>query len=108
MEYLLYSLFFWRNSPSSMTIEQYNNLTDKQKKELLIDAVKISEYEDEIATYEFFQIDSFFIEVSRSVTHKFRRILNTYTLRDIPLSYAGRVTPDIIEQVARTSSYTTI
>ncbi|MDQ6815335.1 MAG: hypothetical protein M3040_16490 [Bacteroidota bacterium] len=75
-----------------MTIEQYNNLTDNQKKNLLIDALKIDEHEDEIATYELFRIDDFFVEVSRSVTYKFRKILNTYSIRDVPRSYLQKIT----------------
>ncbi|GEO11879.1 hypothetical protein [Segetibacter aerophilus] len=81
-----------------MTIDQYNNLTDRQKKELLIDAVKIDEHEDDIATYELFKIDDFYIEVSRSVTYKFRRILSTYSLEEIPPKYAGKVAANIFEK----------
>jgi hypothetical protein len=75
----------------SMTLEEFNGLPDKRKKELLIDAKKIAEKEDEIATYELFQIDSFFVEVSRSVIHKFRKILNTYHLKNLPMAYGGIV-----------------
>ena len=74
-----------------MTIEQYNNLPDREKKHLLIDAKKVTEYEDEIATYELFRLDDFYIEVSRSVTYKFRKILNTYEFKDIPLVYSANV-----------------
>ncbi|GEO12097.1 hypothetical protein [Segetibacter aerophilus] len=74
-----------------MTIDQYNNLPDKQKKELLIDAIKIGEHEDEIATYELFKIDDFYVEVSRSVTYKFRRILHTYPFKDNLPNYVGVV-----------------
>lgn len=70
-----------------MTVEEFNILSDKVKKDLLIDAKKITEREDDIATYELFQIDNFFVEVSRSVTYKFRKILNTYSMKDIPAIY---------------------
>ena len=63
-----------------MTLEEFNKLSDKNKKELLIDAKKVSERVDEVATTELFQIDGFYIEVSRSVTHRFRKIINTYPL----------------------------
>ena len=63
-----------------MTLEEFNKLSDKNKKELLIDAKKVSEHVDEVATTELFQIDGFYIEVSRSVTHRFRKIINTYPL----------------------------
>jgi hypothetical protein len=72
-----------------MTIEEFNTLTDKEKKELLIDAKKLTEREDDVAKYEIFQIDSFFVEVSRSVTYKFRKILNTYSSKDLPLRFAA-------------------
>jgi hypothetical protein len=74
-----------------MTLEEFNTLPDKHKKELLIDAKKIAEKEDELATYELFQIDSFFVEVSRSVIHKFRKILNTYNFKNLPGAYARAV-----------------
>ncbi|GEO09497.1 hypothetical protein [Segetibacter aerophilus] len=81
-----------------MNLEQYNNLPDRQKKELLIDAFKIDEHEDEISTYELFRIEDFYVEVSKSVIFKFRKILNTYALKDIPLNYAGKVAENIVER----------
>ncbi len=50
-----------------MTIEEFEGLTDGRKKDLLIDAKKITEREDEVAKYTVFQIDDFFVEVSISV-----------------------------------------
>jgi hypothetical protein len=70
-----------------MTIEEYNQLSDKQKKYLLVDAEKIAEYVDDVASYELFRVDEFFIEVSKSVTYRFRKILNTYLLKDVPEKY---------------------
>ncbi len=63
-----------------MTVEEFNILSEGEKKELLIDAKKITEYEDDVAKHELFMIDNFFIEVSISVTYKFRKITNTYSL----------------------------
>jgi hypothetical protein len=68
-----------------MTLEEFNKLDDKQKKELLIDAKKLTEREDDVAKYEVFQIDSFLVEVSRSVTHKFRKIIRAYKLPDLSI-----------------------
>ena len=70
-----------------MSIEDYNKLTDRQKKQLLVDAEKIGEYVDDIASFEVFRLDHFFVEVSKSVTHKFRKILNVYLVNDIPKRY---------------------
>jgi len=81
-----------------MTIEQYNCLPDKQRKALLVDAEKIYEFEDDTETHELFQIDNFFVEVSKSVTYKFRKILNTYSVDNIPVSYADVITADIIHR----------
>jgi len=61
-----------------MTIEEFEAVSDLEKKSLLVDANKLSEREDAIAKYEIFQIDDFYVEVSLSVTHKFRRILRIY------------------------------
>jgi hypothetical protein len=74
-----------------MTIEEFNGLGEDRKKELLVDAKKIAEYEDEIAKHELFQLDHFFIEVSFSVTHKFRKLVRTYTLEEVPLQFAAKV-----------------
>ncbi len=73
-----------------MTLEQYNHLPDKTKKELLIDAKKVGEYETEIATYELFQIDDFYVEASKSVSRKFRTIVSTHALHACPAGYLGR------------------
>jgi hypothetical protein len=71
-----------------MTIDEYNKVPDKQKKHLLVDAEKIAECQDDIATYELFKIDTFVVEVSKSVTYKFRKILNVYPLEEIPSKYS--------------------
>jgi hypothetical protein len=70
-----------------MNIEQYNELPDSRKKELLIDAQKVGEYENEIATFELFQINDFYVEASKSVTHKFLKINNTYKQEHVPSAY---------------------
>jgi hypothetical protein len=57
-----------------MTVEEYRSLPEEGQKRLLIDANKVAEHEDEIATYELFRIDDFYVEVSRSVTYRFRKI----------------------------------
>ena len=62
-----------------MTVEEFNILPEAVKKALLIDAKKIREYEDDIAKHELYKIDNFFIEVSMSVTHRFRKITRTYS-----------------------------
>jgi hypothetical protein len=61
-----------------MTLEEFNTLSEAGKKELLIDAKKIREHEDDIAKHELFKIDNFFVEVSISVTHRFRKITKAY------------------------------
>ncbi len=71
-----------------MTIEEFNKLSDRCKKELLIDAKKLAEREDAVAKYEIFKIDDFFVEVSRSITFKFRKIINTFSSKEKPVELA--------------------
>jgi hypothetical protein len=84
MRILKYSVFgiviYLFKQRVEMTVEEFNILSEVGKKELLIDAKKITEYEDDIAKHELFRIDNFFVEVSISVTHRFRKITNTYSL----------------------------
>ena len=63
-----------------MTIADFNNLTELEKVKLIIDAKKISESEDDVATHQTFQIYDFLVDVSISVTHRFRKIDKVYNL----------------------------
>lgn len=65
-----------------MSKEEFNNLTENRKLHLLIDAKKISEKVDDVATCQIFQINDFFVEVSMSVTWRFRKIEKVYSLND--------------------------
>lgn len=80
-----------------MSVEEFNTLSDRQKKEIIVDAEKIAEREDDVAKYELFRIDNFFVEVSRSITYRFRKILNTYSVKDIPTHYAGDIRLNVRE-----------
>lgn len=74
-----------------MTIENFNNLTEQQKVELIFDANKITEKVDNEANYQLFQVDNFFVESKTSLEGKFKRSFNAYTLQDLPVNYMGEV-----------------
>lgn len=74
-----------------MTIENFNLLDEHQKVQLIFDADKISEKVDNEANYQLFQIDNFFIEARTSLEGKFKRSFTAYTLKELPVEYAGEV-----------------
>jgi hypothetical protein len=78
-----------------MTVEHFNSLPVNRRFEIIVDAEKIAEREDEIATYELFKVDSFYVEVSKSITHKFRKILNTFCSNQVPRVYSPQVFPKL-------------
>lgn len=74
-----------------MTIENFNNLNEQQKVELIFDANKITEKVDNEANYQLFQINDFFVEAKTSLEGKFKRSFTTYSLKELPVEYAGEV-----------------
>ena len=74
-----------------MTIEMFNSLDEQQKMQLIFDANKIAEKVDNEANYQLFQIGNFFVETRRSLEGKFKKTLTTYSLKELPVDYAGEV-----------------
>ncbi len=74
-----------------MNIENFNNLKEHQKVELIFDANKITEKVDNEANYQLFQINNFYIEAKTSLEGKFKRSFTTYTLKELPVEYAGEI-----------------
>ncbi|MCW3107304.1 MAG: hypothetical protein JWQ09_1810 [Segetibacter sp.] len=74
-----------------MTIDDFKILDDHQKVQLIFDANKITEKIDNEANYQLFQIDNFFVETKTSLVGKFKRSIKTYTLKELPIDYAGEV-----------------
>lgn len=74
-----------------MTPEKFNSLNEQHKVELIFDANKITEKVDNKANYQLFQINNFFVEVKTSLEGKFKRSFTTYTLKELPVEYAGEV-----------------
>lgn len=72
-----------------MTVEQFNRLNEEEKKAAIFDAEKVSERFDKMMKFELFQIDNFFIETKTSLQHKFKRVIATFSLKDVPAVYAG-------------------
>ncbi len=69
----------------------FNSLSDKRQKEIIVDAQKVAEYQDgDAERYELFGIEDFFIEVKVNFWERNRKILNTYSMKDIPINYDGK------------------
>lgn len=74
-----------------MTIQDFNSLPEQRKKEIIVDAEKLGEYQDRDSTrYELFKVDKFFVEVKVSFSHRYRKILNSYLMNEVPSVYAYR------------------
>ncbi len=74
-----------------MTIQEFNLLNDQRKKEIIIDAHKVAEYQDDHSSrFELFHFEDFYIEVKVNFQHRYRKIINTYSFQDIPLIYGGK------------------
>ena len=74
-----------------MSIEDFNSLPEQRKKEIIVDAIKVAEHEEDIVKFELFRIDNFFVEVSRSIIKRFRKVTNTYLPNNLPAIYANRL-----------------
>ncbi len=74
-----------------MTIENFNTLNEQQKVELIFDANKITEKVDNEANYQLFEINDFFVEAKTSLEGKFKRSFTTYSLKELPVEYAGEI-----------------
>lgn len=74
-----------------MTIKEFNALGYEQKVKLIFDANKIAEKADNEANFQLFEIDNFFIETKISLEGKFKRSFTTYSLKELPVGYAGEV-----------------
>ncbi|MCW3114685.1 MAG: hypothetical protein JWR18_3081 [Segetibacter sp.] len=72
-----------------MTIQDFNSLPESRKKEIIVDAEKLGEYRDkDLARYELFQVDDFFVEVKVSFLFRYRKIANSYSISEIPRVYS--------------------
>ncbi len=76
-----------------MTVEHFNSLSEEQKKIAIFDAEKVTERSDDLAKYELFKIDNFFVETKTSIQYKFKRVIETFTLREVPAVYASPLNP---------------
>ncbi|MCW3081631.1 hypothetical protein [Segetibacter sp.] len=74
-----------------MTVDDFKKLEDRLKVQMIFDAKKISEKIDHESNYQLFQIGNFFVEAKTSLEGKFKRSIKTYTLRELPVDYAGEV-----------------
>ncbi len=74
-----------------MNVEEFNNLTMPEKQIRLFEAQKIAERLDEFSKYELFYFDNLFIETRTSLLYLYKRTMTGYTLRDLPLVYAGNL-----------------
>lgn len=74
-----------------MTIENFNLLSNSEKTVLIFEANQITERLDDTIKYQLFKIDNFYIETKTSLLGNFKRVINTYTLKDLPAQYAGHL-----------------
>ncbi|MDQ6815357.1 MAG: hypothetical protein M3040_16600 [Bacteroidota bacterium] len=74
-----------------MTVEQFNSLDEEQKKAAIFDAKKVTERVNQVEKYELFQIDNFFIEIKTSLRQRFRRVIATFSSKEVPKIYAGQI-----------------
>lgn len=74
-----------------MTIDDFGLLGEHDKVRLIFDANKITEKVDTEANYQLFQIDNFYVETKTSLEGKYKRTIKTYTLKELPVDYAGEV-----------------
>lgn len=74
-----------------MTIDEFKLLEYHEKVRLIFDANKITEKIDNEANYQLFQIDNFYVETKTSLEGKFKRSIKTYSLKELPIDYAGEV-----------------
>jgi hypothetical protein len=72
-----------------MTAEEFNNLSEEEKKIALFEARKITERFDQRMKYELFQIDNFFIETKTSLQRQFKRVIATFTSKEVLDRYAN-------------------
>src|SRR5438067_3652571 len=91
-----------------MTIDDFRQLEDNKKVQLIFDANKIAEKIDNEANYQLFQIGNFYVETKTSLEGKFKRSIKSYSLRELPIDYAGEVLKMPIvksDEVAPPASY---
>lgn len=60
-----------------MSIEEFQSLSEEERKIVIFEAEKVSEREDATSKYELFKIDNFYIQVKTSISHSFKRIIET-------------------------------
>ena len=70
-----------------MTAEQFDKLDEEQKKILIFEAKKITERFEQRMKFELFQIDNFFVETKTSLQHKFKRVVATFSRKELPGNY---------------------
>jgi hypothetical protein len=70
------------------SIKEFSSLSERQKKDILVDAHKVGEYHEGVCRYELFNISDFYVEVKVSFFHRYRKIVNTYYFKDIPYVYS--------------------
>lgn len=72
-----------------MTVEDFEKLSEQDKKVQLFEARKVTERQDSFSKFELFYIDNFFVESKTSKLQLFKRTIKCYSLKDLPLAYAG-------------------
>lgn len=70
-----------------MTIEEFEKLSDEEKRIQLFEAQKVAERYSGFSKYQLFLIDDFFVETKINSLHLFRRTMTCYTNKTLPAEY---------------------
>jgi hypothetical protein len=74
-----------------MNVDDFRLLEDCQKVQMIFDAKKITEKIDQDSNYQLFQIENFYVETKICLEGKCKRSIKAYSLKELPVEYAGEV-----------------
>jgi len=83
----------------SLSILQFNNLADFEKKKMLAGSVKLSEHKKGNRKFELFKINNFYVEVITTFAFKTYRQIKSYEYNNVPFVYKA----DILQATATTA-----
>ncbi|WP_207496908.1 hypothetical protein [Aridibaculum aurantiacum] len=72
-----------------MFSEKFNSLPDIEKHQLIYDAEKLDELSDGFTRFALYKLGDLFIEVKSSPDRVYRKSIQAFELKDIPLIYSS-------------------
>lgn len=70
-----------------MSSDNFNDLKDLDKHQLVFDAEKVDEVHDGFITFSLFKLDNLYIEVRTSPDRTIKKSIRGYELKELPLIY---------------------